>query len=132
MAFVDSVVSVALHTTQTADAFALAGMRGGHHFDVVFSGHQKTEAAQTIVAWLRRLEHLHQEAAALEDRTPPNATDVYVQLRVVGVWMERTDTTVSGRVRTRLFIEAQGWSFQGEGGVERTCGDLETSLEIAS
>jgi hypothetical protein len=124
MALVDSVVSVSLLVDEIPDGFILVGMRGGFHFDVVFSGEQKAEAEHSIVAWLRTLAALHQGAAETEERTPPNAQDVYVQLRVVGTWMERTQVLRSGLETKRLFIQTTGWSFQGIDGVEQAHGSI--------
>jgi hypothetical protein len=124
MALVDSVVSVSLDSAETPAGFVLKGMRAGYHFDVVFADEHKAEAGRSIIAWLQTLAVLHAHSAEAEDRKPPQPADVYVQLRVAGVWMERVDTKVSGAITKRLLIQTEGWSFQDVHGVDRAYGCL--------
>lgn len=127
-ALVDAYVSASLDVTEANGGFRFSAMRQGYHFDVVFSAEQAQDARTSVVAFANELAQRHATAAQAEERVPADPADVYIQLRVAGVWKREITRLANGAVRERLVILVDGWAYDDFQGQTQSYGSLEVAI----
>lgn len=125
---VDAYVSASLDMTEANGGFRFPAMRQGYHFDVVFSDDQAQDARTSVVSFANELAQRHATVAQAEERAPADPADVYIQLRVAGVWKREITRLANGAVRERLVILADGWAYDDFQGRTQSYGSLEVAI----
>jgi hypothetical protein len=100
-------VSLSHAVTYTPTEIQIPAMRGGLHFDVLFTGEARVRAQNTLVAFLETV------MALMRAETPTvDGANFFSQVQLSGTWMERSIRRGATLVETRLVFQAEAWSYK--------------------